>query len=208
MIRINVWFPDLEKVGHSSAIIGCESEPCSAYVSWWPSGDGSILKPNIGAGSSEAADIAAEGGPPHATREINGLREDEAAKWWNEFLEGRMAYYDLILQNCCWAVVSALKAGGADQFFPWYKIFHKYNFNTVKTPDTDTFFQYLKSAFKLSQQNNDHPRKDRWTFALKRPMVDLFDETSYAWSPRDVLTYCDHLLAGINRTALPNIGKR
>jgi hypothetical protein len=127
MIRVHVWLPNEQSVGHSSAEIGTAGEDHATYVSWWPTAEvSSIGSVTGGATPSLSYDIGKKT-VPDRTLDIEGLDEAETSIWWINFTRKPDAKYSLPIQNCSWAVVSALKAGGADKFFPWHQIFERLN---------------------------------------------------------------------------------
>ncbi len=201
MIRVNIWLPNLTNVGHSSAQIGCDGEAYSEYVSWWP-GSENILKPNPGRCSSEEIDRESEKSLQHKYFEFSGLREEDSALWWRSFSASDRANYSLAQYNCSWAVISALKAGGSDNLFPWHRLFERYNLKVLNVDYEQTFWNYIKHAFQL--KNDGHS----WDYVVTRPLVDFLDALHPAWSPRDVLMYCDFLDAGIKRSNLGPIHKK
>ena len=119
MITVNVWFPNGRNVGHASAQIGANE-----YVSWWPTS--SWLKKRPGVAKTLAGDIEAEGGPPNASHVVRGLDQAAAQRWWVA-LKSQGAVYSAARFNCAWAVITMLKAAGADERINWTRALAQYN---------------------------------------------------------------------------------
>lgn len=202
MIRVYVWLPVGANVGHVSAQIGQHDEPDAIYVSWWPAGAKDLDKRRTGRASSLSDDKLAEKSEPHKVRDIDGLCENDAAAWWEKFLSQDDPEYNLPKQNCAWAVVSVLKAGGADDHFPWYHLLKKYNvegplwFNTQRA-----IWKYVSKVQEVL--NSEDNLKINWKGSLKKAItiatIDLADDLIPTWSPRDTLDFCDHLISGIQK---------
>jgi hypothetical protein len=190
MIRVNIWLPDSCNVGHTSAEISCAGPSYSTYVSWWPNYD-NILKAHEGRSCTYEEDMRAEGRPSDVRHEIETLDEMASAKWWTEFLASEKPNYKLGGTNCSWAVVSALKAGGSDSCFPWFRLLEKHNLKNLSLPKEEALLYYLLRVFTLVREGNS------WEFAFSRPLIDLADDTLPVWSPRDAHAYCRLLIAGI-----------
>lgn len=197
MITAYFWLPKGGNVGHTSAQIGCDNERYAAYVSWWPSFGNDPMKASRGFQNSVAGDIQAEGRAADVERLISGLDEAAAAQWWTTFLEGQRANYKLGTTNCSWAVINALKAGGADSHFPWRRILHKYNLQTISADLELGFIKFGYRAIRFFLQTKSIE------LATKLAAAQAGDDHLLTWSPRDALRYCDSLLAGINDGILP-----
>ena len=198
MIRVHIWNPDSENVGHAAADIQCATS--HDYISWWPN-EPTIYKKVIGQNLTHAEDVANEGRKPDLTHEFSDLDSDSASNWWQEFLNDDPMYH-LGSTNCSWAVVSALKAAGADARFPWHRLLEKHNLKNLHLPNTGTLKKYLISVFNLKRDGNS------WKFASTRPLIDTLDDLLPAWSPRDTDGYCRLLDLGIRNADLkfPLIG--
>jgi hypothetical protein len=188
MIRVYIWLPDSHNVGHASAQILADRE--TEYVSWWP-GHTSVFKPQRGQCLTYAQDLANERRESDHQHEFDNLDDGAAARWWREFLSKEEPQYRLSSTNCSWAVVNALKAGGADSCFPWYRLLEKYNLKSLRIPDESALVEYLMGVFKLVHNGSS------LTFAIKRPLIDFADDILTTWSPRDTHNYCTLLRDGI-----------
>jgi len=142
MIRAFFWLPADNSVGHSAAEIGA-GEPYANYVSWWPTKTVRSIRSVPGFSSPpRSADVREMKREPDRTLDIDGLDEEEASVWWTNFTRKPDAKYALPTQNCSWAVVNALKVGGADKFFPWHQIFERLNV-PLSAIDVDAAFQKM-----------------------------------------------------------------
>lgn len=120
MIRVYVWNPHGQNVGHAAAQIGPASDR-DGYVSWWPGGQNgeSWLKSQAGAAPTFEDDVRSEGDrQPDSVCTVARLDEGAAKRWW-QALRARRGQYSGTNQNCAWAVIMALKAGGADERIRW-----------------------------------------------------------------------------------------
>lgn len=121
MITVNAWYPHGDNVGHASAQIGNH-----AYVSWWPSG-AHWKQRQPGLDNTFEGDVRSEADrQPDERVHVRRLDEVAAAAWWRALLDAR-GQYQAAGQNCAWAVISALKAGGADERIGWTHALSKYN---------------------------------------------------------------------------------
>ncbi|WP_299892945.1 hypothetical protein [uncultured Ruegeria sp.] len=193
MIKVHVWLPRGTNVGHSSASILDENTKLVEYISWWPSGYSNPLKSNRGKPKCFEGDVHEEGRQPDDEREVDGLLEREAKNWWTEFREGDQANYDLVYQNCSWAVVMALKNAGADKYFPWKNILLKYNLKGIPRKTLTAFDDFVADVVRRKVGGNT------WSQATTLSLVNMGDRVTPAWSPTDVLSYCDTLISGIDQ---------
>jgi hypothetical protein len=200
MITVYVWIPELENVGHSSAKIIDDSNNRTTYVSWWPSSSDSIMKKRTGHFNTYENDVLWEGKNPEFTYELKGLDESSAIDWWEEFITNANSNYSLGMYNCSWAVIKALKAAGADSHFPWHRFLDKNN-QKIKLPNPeDIITKYLESMLNLfiEKYKQTENKKVSIKTSLKRPIIDIIDEFSSVWSPRDVIKYVNLLTQSIN----------
>jgi hypothetical protein len=132
MILVYIWLPEGGNVGHTSLQLGEVGDPEVTYISWWPATNLDPLKKAQGVTHSLAEDIECESRLPDITIELEmlkngqGLNEGAIRNWWANF-QSQNVKYGLGGKNCSWVVVSALKAGGSDRFFPWHKLNVKRN---------------------------------------------------------------------------------
>ena len=198
MIRVHIWHPDSTNVGHAAAELSGTAS--TEYVSWWPN-EPTIAKKVIGQQLTFAEDVASEGRSPDTTHQFDDLDPDAASQWWLDFLAND-PHYHLGSTNCSWAVVSALKAAGADARFPWHRLLEKHNLKHLHLPNAGTLKRYLISVFNLKRDGNS------WDFATMRPLIDMLDDLLPVWSPRDTDHYCHLLDLGIRGADLkfPLIG--
>lgn len=200
MIRVYFWLPNDADVGHSSAQIGCTNEGYAAYVSWWPSVPVNSPKPVSGRANSFATDVAIEKRNADVTFDIEGLDEVAASSWWSSFLATSTSDYNLRSNNCSWAVVAALKAGGSDAFFPWHQFFEKSNIPTTNLPGLidgsalpSIISKYGQHVIRLYLEGH------YFRFSIKRPLIEIADDYLSVWSPKDALAYCSVLENNIRR---------
>lgn len=124
MITVFTWSPKGTNVGHAAASIG-GGRGGDGYVSWWPTADWKETHP--GGASTFANDVKSEGGrQPDGRVQIPGLNEPAGKKWWRS-LKARRGSYSASNNNCAWAVITMLKAAGADDRIHWTDASKKYN---------------------------------------------------------------------------------
>lgn len=122
MITVYIWNPSGTNVGHASAKIQGISK--NAYISWWPKNSWKESLP--GSVNSEQGDIEAEGRKPDDKCVLYGLNEVAGIAWWENLLT-RKGHYQATTNNCAWAVISMLKASGADKKISWTSVMTRYN---------------------------------------------------------------------------------
>jgi hypothetical protein len=198
MIHTYFWLPRLDQVGHCSALVGSESDEHSCYISWWPATPAGPMKPVLGRSHSPEQDKKAEGRDADAVLQIDDLDEKAASQWWADFASNDHASYNLRSQNCSWAVITALKAAGSDKFIPWHQFFQRFNIpNTLGILDgsasINLVMNYTLDVMRLYSSGMNA------MYSIKRPMVDVGDEISSTWSPKDALAYCGVLQKNIER---------
>jgi hypothetical protein len=150
MIRVHVWLPDSEHVGHTALTIGRE------YVSFWP--DGGADKKDIKIKRSQPGlfvqslheDIRNEGNRHPITVELSRL-DMEAVLEYVADLRGVVPRYQIVRNNCSHVVARALMAGarGRPSFTPHagqYSKLGKILGRGVWTPD-----QVLRFARELKE---------------------------------------------------------
>jgi len=126
MIQVYVWNPRGLNVGHAAAQIGPASDR-DGYVSWWPTNEERWKESQAGAAPTFEDDVRSEGDrQPDSVRTVARLDEGAAKRWW-QALRARRGQYSGMNQNCAWAVIMALKAGGADDRIQWDGSLARYN---------------------------------------------------------------------------------
>jgi len=129
-VKINVWYPKGENVGHASIEIE------GTYMSWWPDGSAASNKAKMfklvftgGAGQAPTFedDKRMEGGDPSWTGDYFGWdNDDEAVAFWKKVYFSDMqkgisamrsgnpnATYSFVSNNCCDVVDKLLEKAGA-----------------------------------------------------------------------------------------------
>ena len=110
MVKVHVWLPDTQNVGHTALTIG------TVYVSFWPEGGASkkdIKIKRSHPGSFVQAlqeDIANEGRRQPTTIELSGLDENRILDFVNDLIQ-RRPQYQLARHNCSHVVANCLLAG-------------------------------------------------------------------------------------------------
>jgi hypothetical protein len=215
MIRVFFWLPGRGNVGHASLEIVDDSDGRRTYISWWPKTPLNIYKKAAGTGQSLEDDEQCEGRPADILIEFEslcekGLNEPAIREWWIDF-QKKKHDYGFGGKNCSWVVIEALKAGGSDKYFPWYRITTQRNIpiQSVILPliaillrlsllhgdiamSARVFFNLQKYAIKFA-------KGIRPTGSLKLAAVAIADEFSNVWSPRDALAYSLLLQQNIDR---------
>ena len=216
MIQIFIWLPKGRNVGHISLQIGKSGDQHGTYISWWPRNQLNLYKKASGAGQSLQDDVLCESRCADITIEFNqpndgnGLDEVAIAEWWNTFVSKKHEY-GLGGKNCSWAVIQALRAGGSDKYFPWYKLNVQRNI-----PLKNALLPVLATAIRLMILHGDVVASTHVVLGLNRyaksflgglkpsgslklAAVAVADEFSSVWSPHDALTYCLVLQKNIGR---------
>ena len=123
----------IQNVGHASLL--CDRAQSLAYVSYWPSEPVGGAKADASSPSfktpSYAQDVAAEGGAPDFSIDLESLDDDNISQWWRKIFRDRGAptpyaleylpkddQYNLWRTNCSAIVAFAMKIGGAEKFCP------------------------------------------------------------------------------------------
>ncbi|VDI53153.1 Hypothetical predicted protein [Mytilus galloprovincialis] len=115
-VKIYIWAEGGGNVGHGSMTLSD-----GTHISWWPKED-KAKSANQRWKSVEAEPATSydqdeewEGKPADFIYEIPSGKLDEAAikTWWNDFKTTNN--YHIAFKNCCSAVYSALKKGGAEK---------------------------------------------------------------------------------------------
>lgn len=192
MIKVYVWLPKNLNVGHSSLEIS-NADLGYQYISWWPITENPI-KENPGGFSTFENDVASENEEPHEIFEINGLDESKVIDWWVAFSTNNRSSYSLGKYNCSWAVIKALKAGGSDNYFPWYRFLDKHNTEIILPNLQNTLYRYIHESLKLLISNS----KPNARLALKIPLINIVDKFTAIWSPTDVANYARLLTASMD----------
>lgn len=112
MIKVHVWLPDRQHVGHTSLEVGDD------YISFWP--DGAAGKKDLKIKTSQPGmlvlnfhqDIRNEGDRMPVTVELPGLDEDAVLSYIAE-LRRSTPRYQLARNNCSHVVAGALMAGAS-----------------------------------------------------------------------------------------------
>lgn len=110
MVRVHVWLPDADHVGHAALTVA------NRYISFWP--DGAAGKKDLKIKTSQPGlfmeslkeDIRNEGNRFPVTVEIQGLDENSILSYVAS-LEGDMPRYQLAKNNCSHIVARALSEG-------------------------------------------------------------------------------------------------
>jgi len=110
MVKVHIWLPDAQNVGHTALTIG------TVYVSFWP--EGGATKKDIKIKRSHPGsfvqalqeDIANEGRRQPTTIELRGLNEDRILDFVNDLIQ-RRPRYQLARHNCSHVVANCLLAG-------------------------------------------------------------------------------------------------
>jgi len=110
MIKVHVWLPDAQHVGHASIEVRNE------YVSFWP--DGAAGKKDLKIKTSQPGmlvpdfhdDIRNEGNRMPVTVELPNLDEDAVMAFAKQ-LQRELPRYQLARNNCSHVVAQALMAG-------------------------------------------------------------------------------------------------
>jgi len=178
-IEVNIWMPNAYDVGHASLAVKDHT-----YISWWPTED--PLKARPGAAPSFSGDVSAEGRLPDLVVRLHDLQADKICEWWDNFIAAKNTY-SLSNQNCSWAVVTALKAGGSDSFFQWHRLLEVKNLKKPVRNVLSPTSSIIRFAWNLSEKVLSGAETRR---AFKRSVVDVANDFSPTWSPEDVLTYC------------------
>jgi len=151
MVKVHVWLPDTQHVGHTALTIG------TVYVSFWP--DGSAGKKDLLIKRSQPGtfmqalrdDVHNEGTREPITIELQRLDEEKMLDWVNELRQGAPRY-QLARHNCSHVVANCLMAGaGAKPSFTphagqYAALLGKYLGRGIWTPD-----QVLQFARELQQ---------------------------------------------------------
>jgi hypothetical protein len=216
MIRVFLWLPKGDNVGHTSLEIEEADNPLTEYISWWPSASLNQLKKAPGTTQSLADDIRCEGRPPDVSIELEelesrqGLDENAIRRWWRTF-QAQNLEYGLGGKNCSWVVVSALQVGGSDKFFPWYKINVKKNIpmKTVLIPLIVPLLRFvtiqdipiMPAALRVfNTYVKSFTKQVKGGRSMKLAAVAAVDEFSSIWSPQDALAFCIVLKENLDRT--------
>jgi hypothetical protein len=195
--------------------VGEPTDPESIYISWWPSAQLDQLKKAPGTTQSLVEDIVSEGREPDASIDFEelpnkkGLDEKAIRKWWIAF-QSEKVKYGLGGKNCSWVVISALRAGGSDKFFPWYRVNIKRNIplKSVLMPIVIPLLQFITvqhiaivptalSAFRVYVASFAKELKGGASFKLAA--VAAVDAFSSIWSPEDTLAFCIVLKENLER---------
>jgi hypothetical protein len=117
MTKVYIWYPTDGNIGHASMHIGVDSNYHSnlRYVSWWPDGSASLVRPKVDAAPMTFSQDLAEEGSPHVTYNIDDslLNVVEMEKFWFRYRTKPRAHYKLYDKNCSTTVARVLKAGKA-----------------------------------------------------------------------------------------------
>ncbi len=205
MIKIYIWLPTNKLVGHAAAQILTGN--INEYISWHPGEEQTnVLKSEEGRAFTLQED-AFKTNPPQEVIQIDGLDEQKALDWWIGFKNDSKSNYNLATSNCSTVVARVLKAGGSNDFFPWFRILEKYNQKTKLLSGrfiNDSFSNYIHKMINILQDKDiknendeDISVKERIILATKMPVVQILDEYSSYWSPTDLLNYCCLLKQGM-----------
>jgi hypothetical protein len=112
MIKVHVWLPDAQHVGHTSLEVRDE------YISFWP--DGEAGKKDLKIKTSQPGmlvpyfhdDIRNEGNRMPVTVELPNLDEDAVVAFAKQ-LQRQLPRYQLARNNCSHVVAQALMAGAS-----------------------------------------------------------------------------------------------
>ena len=109
MIKIFVWAPTADTVGHAACDIRA-GESRNVYVSWWPLRDGEVMcNDRAQLNRTFADDRRDEGRSPSFTIELSGGFEDSAIRWWQERFLRHSPRWCLYGNNCSWVVAQVLR---------------------------------------------------------------------------------------------------
>lgn len=184
----------MKDVGHASALVVAADGSSSIYISWWPTAN--ALKSEEGASHTYDQDIEAEKCEPDIVFNVSGLNEAKAIQFWQDLLSSDAETYDIYKQNCSWAVVSALKAAGSDEYFPWHQKLESKNLFKPRNQGgfLTVIARYVTHSLRLLIL------KAGAFFSFLRPLVDIGDRYAATWSPEDLEDYCRILVVNIKRT--------
>lgn len=183
MIVAEFWLPRNQSVGHAAATIVSERDGYTTNISWGPTGD--EIKNAMGHSTSDES----EPNLPDRTITIFGLDDKAAAIWADNCKNDPRSKYNLGSTNCSWAVVSALKAGGSDKYFPMHQ-FHLTRNAKIKVDGkflTRVVCNYFLHVLHLLN------KKEERDYAIQRPFIDILDACTPVWSPQDAFQYCSVL---------------
>ncbi|MEP7375878.1 MAG: hypothetical protein ABI675_20955 [Chitinophagaceae bacterium] len=202
MIKVHIWKPVDLNVGHSSVLLGCNGEPHSSYVSWWPERGSDLLKGNSGTTNDYEGDLASEDNFPPIVWSFNGLNEVAASNWWTDFLSGSRARYRMHNTNCSWAAIKALKEAGADRYISWTDFDVKYNLpvSYILKDGAVNMVKHLRFMYEQYKKYKANIKKERdRDRAMAVASTAIVDRFSSIWSPDDVNTYCELLDQSMNK---------
>jgi hypothetical protein len=110
VVKVHVWLPEGNNVGHTALTIG------DVYVSFWPEGhagkkDFKIKRSQAGTFvSALQEDIRNEGGRVPETMELRGLDESKILDYVAKLIENR-PLYQITNHNCSHVIANCLMAG-------------------------------------------------------------------------------------------------